>query len=162
MEQTELTQYFSDMELTDYMPLPRQLFSMGLTNGAILTYTVLLDRGTLSRKSGFTDEAGWVYVIYPLTELADTLGISDSQVKRNLQILERKGLLKRTRPVGNGVSFLFLYLPRRCIKATPPVHPCTPARPRKHPPTVHKGTVINIIEQPEKNNNYYQHKEDSL
>lgn len=162
MKQTELTQYFADMELTDYMPLPRQLFSMGLTNGAILTYTVLLDRGTLSSKSGFTDEAGWVYVIYPLTELAEMLGISDSQVKRNLKILEKKGLLKRTRPVGNGVSFLFLNLPRRCVKATPPAHPCTPDRPRKNPPTVHKRTVINIIEQPDKNNNYYQHKEDSL
>ncbi|MFQ9412481.1 MAG: replication initiator protein A [Evtepia gabavorous] len=45
-------------------------------------YGLLLDRGKLSQRSGWTDKQGWVYVIFPVRELALALGKGVTTIKR--------------------------------------------------------------------------------
>ena len=97
--------------LTGYYPVPREVLKLNLPTTAILLYAVLLDRATLSKKSGWMDEAGRVYVIYPIEKLALTIHVSETAVKRHLAELERDGLIERQRPVGNGPSHIFVNIP---------------------------------------------------
>lgn len=98
-------------ELRNYMPLPRGLLELQLPSTALLLYATLLDRATLSRRNGWADAFGRVFVIYPVEKLAETLHISSSAVKRHLSALEAAGLIRKDRPVGNGVSRIFLNVP---------------------------------------------------
>jgi len=41
-----------------------------------LTYALLLDRARLSQLNGWTDEAGRVYIIFPIEKIAEMLGKS--------------------------------------------------------------------------------------
>ena len=91
----ELKPFTTDTELTGYMPLPREVLDLDLPPRAALLYAVLLDRGTLSRKNQYCDDFGWVYVIYSLEHLAQTLHISDTAVKRHLRQLEQQDLIRR-------------------------------------------------------------------
>ena len=68
-----------DTKLTSYYPLPRELLNMELPSTALVLYAVLLDRMTLSRKNGYADETGCVYVIYPIEKLAKTLSVSEDR-----------------------------------------------------------------------------------
>lgn len=111
--------------LTGYMPIPRKLLEMELPSTAILLYAVLLDRATLSQKNKYSDGTGVVYVIYPIDKLAETLSISDTAVKRNLKILEQKGLIWKTREAKNGSNHIFINIPGGNIKhlSTETFHP---------------------------------------
>lgn len=51
--------------MTNYYPLPRSLLKLELPSTALLLYSILLDRATLSQKNGFTDPGGWVFVVTP-------------------------------------------------------------------------------------------------
>ena len=98
-------------ELRDYMPLPRGVLELELPSTALLLYATLLDRATLSRRNGWADAFGRVFVIYPVEKLAETLHISTSAVKRQMSALEAAGLIRKDRPVGNSVSRIFLSVP---------------------------------------------------
>lgn len=99
VEEFSLHPFTLSTSLTGYMPVPRELLEMELPSTAILLYAVLLDRATLSQKNKYSDGTGTVYVIYPIDKLAETLSISDTAVKRNLKILEQKGLIWKARMV---------------------------------------------------------------
>ena len=62
-------------------------------------YTLLLDRGKLSQRSGWTDKKGWVYVIYRVRDLAETLEKGMTTIKRWLRELEDRDLIFRTLPM---------------------------------------------------------------
>ena len=62
-EETKLHPYTLDTELTGYMPVPREMIQMQLPSTAVLIYGALLDRGTLSRKNHYTDEAGQILAV---------------------------------------------------------------------------------------------------
>lgn len=155
MDDITLKPFSLDTFLTGYMPVPRELLNMNLPSTAILLYAVLLDRATLSRKNHYADSGGWVYAIYPIERLADTFHISDTSVKKNLRILEERGLIRRVRENGNRVNHIYLRLPTGSFTETflPPdgkKSSCNTGR--KVPPN-------NITEQHNKND-YYQHGED--
>lgn len=57
-------------ELPPYFFFPWFLLDMGLTLTAKLTYALLLDRARLSQLNGWTDEAGRVYIIFPIEKIA--------------------------------------------------------------------------------------------
>ena len=44
--------FFQDTLLTDYFPLPRGALELGLPSTALVLYSILMDRGTLSQKNG--------------------------------------------------------------------------------------------------------------
>lgn len=139
------------------MPLPRAALQMHLTDAALVLYAVLLDRATLSQKSGWTDSHGNVYVIYPIPRLAEALGVCETVVKRRLAELEGAGLISRKRPSKNRASHIFLSVPE------------APAGGREQHPSggygQHRsgGTGAppnNNIEQHDNNNLYYRMRED--
>lgn len=155
LEEIKIVPYTLDTALTGYMPLPRELLEMDLPSTAILIYGTLLDRATLSQKNDFSDCGGWVYVIYPLERLADTLHISDTAVKRHLRELEGRGLIRRRREVKNGASHIYLCIPSGSMKETN----CTGDGKKLTSPTGRKVPTNNKREQ-HNTSNYYQHREE--
>lgn len=55
-----------DTKLPSYIPFPRFLLGADLTLTTQLLYALLLDRATLSQKSGWVDEQGRLYIVFPI------------------------------------------------------------------------------------------------
>lgn len=68
-----------------------------LTLEAVFLYGILLDRTGLSRKNGWIDEYGHVFIIFPLQELMDITGKSKNFVYAHMYELEKFGLVERKR-----------------------------------------------------------------
>ena len=68
------------------------------------------DRMKFSFKNHWVDDEGLVYVIYPLDEIQEDMGISRKQAEEYLKELEQAGLLER-QPQGFGLPDK-LYLKR--------------------------------------------------
>ena len=60
------------------------------------------DRANLSRANGWTDEDGNIYIVFPLSKIADLVDKGPSTVKNALNELETAGLIERRR-CGNGM-----------------------------------------------------------
>ena len=84
-------------ELPPYFPYPQFLMDMPLSHTAALTYALLLDRAHLSQLNGWTDEAGRVYLIFPVEKIAAALKRSLSSAKNALSELSAAGLIERKR-----------------------------------------------------------------
>ena len=158
----KLHPYTLDTELTGYMPVPRELIQMQLPSTAVLIYGALLDRGTLSRKNHYTDEAGQIYVIFPIERLADLFHLSDTAVKRHLRELESCGLIRRSREKRHCPSRIFLNLPAGSIQGTAEERKC-PEEGAKTSLTKGRKVPPNNRKEQHKKSNYYQYgKEESL
>ena len=159
MKEFSLYPFTLSTSLTGYMPVPRGLLAMELTSTAILLYAVLLDRATLSQKNRYSDGTGAVYVIYPVDKLAETLSLSDTAVKRNLKVLEQKGLIWKTRETKNGPNHIFLNIPEGSQK-TLSAEKFRPVVGTKM--TTHTGQNVptNNKKKRHEKQNYYQHEED--
>ena len=80
-----MTDYMSiDTDLPPYFPYPHFLMDMDLSHTAALTYALLLDRAHLSQLNGWTDDAGRVYLIFPVEKIAAALNRSLSSAKNAL------------------------------------------------------------------------------
>ena len=81
----------ADTRLPAYLPYPRFLLKMEISQTAKLLYSLLLDRSTLSQKNKWLDDEGRIYIIYPIAEIAEicllyTSGASGTEpVEGNLQ-----------------------------------------------------------------------------
>ena len=91
-----------DSKLLPYLPYPRFLLDVDLTQTAKVLYAVLLDRANLSRANGWVDEDGNIYIVFPLNKIADLVDKGPSTVKNALTELETAGLIERRRR-GNGM-----------------------------------------------------------
>ena len=91
-----------DSKLLPYLPYPRFLLDVDLTQTAKVLYAVLLDRANLSRANGWVDEDGNIYIVFPLNKLADMVDKGPTTVKTALAELETAGLIERRR-CGNGM-----------------------------------------------------------
>lgn len=107
----DMIPFTRDTQLVGYLTLPKSLFHLGLSHGALLVYTLLLDRGKLSQRSGWTDKQGWVYVIYRVRDLAETLEKGMTTIKRWLRELEDRDLIFRTLPMRGEAGWIFLRVP---------------------------------------------------
>ncbi len=93
-----MTDYMAiDTDLPPYFPYPQFLMDMPLSHTAALTYALLLDRAHLSQLNGWTDEAGRVYLIFPVEKIAAALKRSLSSAKNALSELSAAGLIERKR-----------------------------------------------------------------
>ena len=92
----------SDTKLLPYLPYSRFLLEADLTQTAKVLYAILLDRTNLSRANGWTDEDGNVFIVFPLSKMADLVDKGPSTVKNALNELETAGLIERRR-CGNGI-----------------------------------------------------------
>lgn len=98
-------------EIPVYLPYPRFLLGMDLTQTAKVLYALLLDRASLSRKTGWKDEEGHIFVVYPIVYLANDLGKSSMTVKKALNELEEAGLLVRKKQGFSKPNLLYVKIP---------------------------------------------------
>lgn len=94
-----------------FVKFPQFLFTLSISLSAKLVYALLLDRAQLSKENGWTDEQGRVYVIYPVKELAVSIGYSERAVKTALNELDEAGLLERHRSGFSAASRIFIHQP---------------------------------------------------
>ena len=93
-----MTDYMTaDTALPPYFPYPQFLMDMRLSHTAALAYVLLLDRAHLSQLNGWTDEAGRVYIVFPVEKIAAALNRSLSSAKNALAELSAAGLIERKR-----------------------------------------------------------------
>ena len=96
-----------------FLPYPRFLLKMDISQTAKVLYALLLDRSTLSLKNGWQDSEGRTYIVYPITEIAEILDKGCTSIKGALNELDTAGLLERER---RGFS-----MPNRLYVKVPPV-----------------------------------------
>ena len=138
-----VTRFFRDTRLTQFLPLPKAAMDMGLPSTAVLLYAVLLHRGGSSQINGYTDEAGWVYVVYPVERIARDMGLKRKCIHTNLKALEQAGLICRKRPKGNQANHIYLNIPAESERM-PPTAPSAPSDgQKKTSPTSPKGASSN-------------------
>ena len=88
---------WQDTKLPAYLPYPRFLLKMEISQTAKLLYALLLDRSTLSQKNKWQDGEGRIYIIYPIAEIAEILDKGSTTIKGALNELDTAGLLERER-----------------------------------------------------------------
>ncbi len=94
--------YFSADESTQFafFRIPKDLFfnpayREGLTTDAKLLYGIILDRMELSRKNGWVDDAGRVYIIYTIAEICETMLCGKTKAVELMAELEKMNLIKK-------------------------------------------------------------------
>ena len=83
----------ADTTLPAYLPYPRFLLKMEISQTAKLLYALLLDRSTLSQKNGWQDGEGRIFIVYPVAEIAEMLDKGCTAIKGALKELDAAGLL---------------------------------------------------------------------
>lgn len=106
-----LTPFTQNTSLANFLPVPRYLFAMRLSSTALLLYILLLDRASLSKQNGWHNRDGWVYLRYPVADLARVLGKNRATVQKLLRELEGRGLVIRSHPTPGGATHYFLRVP---------------------------------------------------
>ena len=107
-----------ETDTPQYIKFPIFLLDMKLSHTAKLIYAVLLDRTNLSKVNGWIDEQGRVYIIYPVTSIAETLHKGVSVIKEGLSALDRAGLTERKRNF-SAPDTIYVKLPAEGLKADP-------------------------------------------
>lgn len=106
--------YTASTQLPPYLPYPRFLLTLPLSETAKLVYTLILSRIHLSQSNGWADEDGRVYCRYPIMTLAADCYKSKSTIVTALADLEKQGLLFRRRGGAGYANKLYLKLPDIC------------------------------------------------
>ena len=97
--------------LPPFLPYPRFLLELDLSQTAKMTYALLLDRATLSQKNLWIDERGFVFVIFTICSLAEQLGRSTVSVSSALKELDAAGLIERRRTRFSSPNHIFVKIP---------------------------------------------------
>ena len=92
---------YQHTKLPSYLPMPRFLMSIPISNTAKLLYTQLLAKAQLSQKNGWLDAQGRVYFIYPIHQMAVDMDRSITTIKDALRDLVAAQLLEKI-PEGRG------------------------------------------------------------
>ena len=87
----------TDVQSIYHMQMPRWLFSdpryADMSLDAKVAYTFLLNRFQLSRRNGWTNDQGEVFVIFPRKELAKELRICEKRVTASFRELAERNLI---------------------------------------------------------------------
>ena len=100
-------EYFrvEESEQFSFFRIPKALFTEkefeGLSTDAKLLYGILLDRINLSKKNGWVDADGYVYIIYTVAELQEVLNMSHTTVTKLL----REDVYKRQETIRLSAKF---------------------------------------------------------
>ena len=100
-----------DTGLPPYLPYPRFLLKMDISQTAKLLYALLLDRTTLSQRNGWQDDQGRTFIVYPIAEIAEMLDKGQTAIKAALNELDAAGLLERKRAGFSAANRLYVKLP---------------------------------------------------
>ena len=114
---------------------------------AKLLYGPLLNRTTLSQKSGWVSEDGNVYVIYTIKQMANDLDRSERTVKTALRELENARLITRVRQGWNQANRIFLQIPDRVQVSSRPEGNICPMDGRESSPCMGQNLPISKKEK---------------
>ena len=106
--------YTASTQLPPYLPYPRFLLTLPLSETARLVYSMILSRIHLSQSNGWADEDGRVYCRYPIMTMAADCHKSKSTIITALADLEKQGLLSRCRGGAGYANKLYLRMPDIC------------------------------------------------
>lgn len=107
-----MTEYITaDTIIPPFLPYPRFLLKMDVSQTAKLLYSLLLDRSTLSQKNGWQDTEGRTYIVYPIAEIAEILDKSTMTIQNALKELDASGLLVRERRGFSTPNRLYVKVP---------------------------------------------------
>ena len=99
-------------ELPIFMQFPKFLLDMEINETAKLVYMVLLDRARLSMiNTGWQDDYGRVYMVYPIEDLAARLHKCPMTVKTALAALQKAGLIVRKRQGVGRANLIYVKIP---------------------------------------------------
>ena len=108
-----ITEYITaETAMPLFIPYPRFLLKMDVSQTAKLLYALLLDRSTLSQKNGWQDSEGRTYIVYPISEIAETLDKGCTAIKAALNELDASGLLVRERRGFSAPNRLYVKIPQ--------------------------------------------------
>ncbi len=102
---------YQDTPVIQYYQFPEYLLKAPVSQTAKILYMVLYDRARLSQRNNWTDEAGRIYLIFPIIELAAKTGRSVSAVKAALNELLAMDLLEKTRCGFGSPNRLYVKIP---------------------------------------------------
>ena len=106
MPKTDFDYYYGvEAEQFTFVRVPKVLFTDkehfgGLSNEAKLLYGLLLERMSLSRKNNWIDAHNRVYIIFPIDEIAEIMGVCHEKALNILKELDEQngiGLVKKKR-----------------------------------------------------------------
>lgn len=87
----------TDIQSIYHMRMPRWLFSdpryADMSLDAKVAYTFLLNRFQLSRRNGWTNDQGEVFMIFPRKELAKELRVCEKRITAAFQMLAERNLI---------------------------------------------------------------------
>lgn len=102
---------YQHTKLPAYLPMPRFLINLPISNTAKLLYTQLLGKAQLSQKNEWLDSQGRVYFVYPIHQMAVDMDKSSTTIKDALRELVASQLLEKI-PQGRGrPNHLYLLFP---------------------------------------------------
>ena len=106
MPKTEFEYYYGvEAVQFSFVRVPKVLFTDkehfgGLSNEAKLLYGLLLERMSLSRKNNWMDKHNMVYIIFPIDEIAEIMGVCHEKalnILKELDVQNGIGLVKKKR-----------------------------------------------------------------
>jgi len=94
--------YGDQADQFSFYRIPKTLFTeerfKEISAEAKILYGILLDRMALSKKNGWLDGDGRVYIVFTVDEIKDTIGCAEQKAVKLLSELENKsGLIERKR-----------------------------------------------------------------
>ena len=93
--------YENESEQFSFYRIPKSLFTdehfHSLSIESKILYGLLLDRISLSKKNGWTDKGGRVYIIFTQSEVMQSLGCANQKASKLLKELDSIGLIERRR-----------------------------------------------------------------
>lgn len=95
MQNENFMSYKTDTEIPAYLPLPRFLVPLSLSNDAKILYALLFDRAGISKENGYIEQDGTIRLYFTLEEAKKKLHRSRQVATRAFQELERYGLIVR-------------------------------------------------------------------
>ena len=82
-----------DIDNERFYQMPKSLFTnpkyKPMTTTAKIIYAILKDRMELSRKNGWTDENGDIYLMFSQESIAELLGVNNSTAYRGIKELAK-------------------------------------------------------------------------
>jgi hypothetical protein len=90
------------------LPFPEALMDAPMSITAKVLYARMLDE---AMNRGRTDDAGKIFIVFPIREMAFTLSRSSMTMKRVLRELEDGGLIKRNRQGAGKHNRIYVLIP---------------------------------------------------
>ena len=92
---------YQHTRLPSFLPMPRFLISMPVSNTAKLLYSLMLGRAQLSQNNAWVDGNGRVYFLYTIQQMAEDMDKSATTIKDAMKELVEAHLLEKV-PQGRG------------------------------------------------------------